>query len=277
MLNPETELNNLVNLLKSGDLAEDFESMKGLRPAFVSIVGSWNYNLADEDSDVDFKVTYWPTFDHFYGNRFPKVNVVTELLDFTVAPIHHFMDHMLKGNINFLEVAYTAKPEYIWIGDGVEKITMIRFMDIMRELIPMNAIKMIMACSGTALQKFNRRFKYTESTRILQERSGYNTKEMAHAIRQLYFIKEFLNTGSINLNSMIGLETVAKMRAGKFNFIEAEELFHVLDNEVSSLVRVGKKWTDRVLDLDGFGSDLWSEKTAEVESLIKGAIRRNLC
>jgi len=134
-----------------------------------------------------------------------------------------------------------------------------------------------MACSGTALQKFNRRFKYTESTRILQERSGYNTKEMAHAIRQLYFIKEFLNTGSINLNSMIGLETVAKMRAGKFNFIEAEELFHVLDNEVSSLVRVGKKWTDRVLDLDGFGSDLWSEKTAEVESLIKGAIRRNLC
>ena len=54
-------------------------------------------------------------------------------MDFTIHPIHQFMEHVLKGNINFFEVLYPSNPHFLLAHDEIDPI-----FDIARTMIPIN-------------------------------------------------------------------------------------------------------------------------------------------
>ena len=268
MLNPGNELKNLVNSLNHDDpkldLSEDEEEKlhelsHSCEFAFYSVVGSWNYGLGDKNSDVDFKVTYFPNFIHFYEGKFPKMNIVTKDYDFTLAPFHQYIDHVLKGNINFFEVLYPAKPEYFYTY-APGKINPI--MDILREMVPMNAIRMFDACRGTAQQKIGRLDKYSVDNEFMKEKYGYNLKEAAHAVRQLYFLRSFLETGKINLQKHFGLDTVWGIKEGNHTREEVQWLYRNMDRILTGL-------KPNLLDLDKKETARWRELEEELDLSVR--------
>ncbi|MCK4500382.1 nucleotidyltransferase domain-containing protein, partial [Candidatus Babeliales bacterium] len=74
-----------------------------LNIAFASVVGSHNYGTANENSDIDVKVVYWPTFEQFYKNSFKTSDIHSEDIDITTHPIQKYMRYVFKGNMNFFE------------------------------------------------------------------------------------------------------------------------------------------------------------------------------
>jgi len=267
MLNPETELKNLINALNWDPRIRELNSLNldysklGLSEieeeklweitdkcefAFYSVVGSWNYGLANKNSDVDFKVTYFPNFKQFYENKFPKLNVVTKNYDFTLAPFHQYVEHILKGNINFFEILYPGKSEYFYTTNP-RSITPI--MNILREMVPMNGIRMFEACRGTAQEKMRRLDKYSEDNEYMKEKYGYNLKEAAHAVRQLYFLRAFLETGKIDLQKHFGLDTVWGIKEGNHTREEVQWLYRNMDRTLTklkpNLIDLDKKCLDK--------------------------------
>jgi hypothetical protein len=230
MLDPKVELDKLVMTLETdvpslglSELEEEklIELSDSTSLAFCSVVGSWNYGLADKNSDVDFKVTYLPGFRHFYDNKFPKMNVVGKDIDFTLAPFNTYVEHVLKGNINFFEVLYTAEP-YWFYTDHPEVHDV---MEILREMVPMNALRMRNACMGTAAQKMKRLQKYSIDNEYMEEKFGYNLKEATNAVRQLGFLISFMGHGYVNLRGHDLMKQVKMLKRGQFTESMAVELY----------------------------------------------------
>jgi len=71
-------------------------------------VGSWNYNCADEHSDVDTKVIFIPTLQDIVQN---KCEAYTHLLSneehVDCCDIRNYMKSLIKGNPQFLETLFT--------------------------------------------------------------------------------------------------------------------------------------------------------------------------
>jgi len=92
-----------------------FETLKEKNPRwlFMSVVGSRNYGTATPESDTDVKVAYLPTFNEFYSGKFKHVDSSgpDQDLDFTVHPVHEFLRHAFKGNMNFWEVFFSDSIE----------------------------------------------------------------------------------------------------------------------------------------------------------------------
>jgi len=282
MLNPSKELKKLVQALESAKKypfqlksEEEENSLRKLARdcdfAFYSVVGSWNYGLASEHSDVDCKITYFPSFGHFYTGKFPKLSVVDKNVDFTIQPIHQFMEHVLKGNINFFEVLYPSNPAFLETRYP-EEIDPI--FDIAREMIPINPIPMICAVRSTADSKISSLDKYSIDNEYMKEQFGYNLKEAANAVRQLYFLITYLETGEIQLSNHHGLDMVKEIRDGKWARAAAMGIYHDAYRDLDQMV-YGYPWPDeykysaRVEELKD--SEKWSKLKEELESLVQQA------
>ena len=172
--------------------------------------------------------------------------MVTKNYDFTLAPFHQYVEHILKGNINFFEILYPGKSEYFYTTNP-RSITPI--MNILREMVPMNGIRMFEACRGTAQEKMRRLDKYSEDNEYMKEKYGYNLKEAAHAVRQLYFLRAFLETGKIDLQKHFGLDTVWGIKEGNHTREEVEWLYRNMDRTLTklkpNLIDLDKKCLDK--------------------------------
>ena len=248
MLNPSKELKKLAQALESAkkypfQLKSD-EEENNLRKlardcdfASYSVVGSWNYGLASEHSDVDCKITYFPSFEHFYTGKFPKFSVVGENVDFTIHPIHQFMEHVLKGNINFFEILYPSNPAFLLAHDEINPI-----FDIARAMIPINPIPMICAVRSTADSKISSLDKYSIDNEYMKDQFGYNLKEAANAVRQLYFLITYLETGEIQLHQ--DLDTVKEILNGEWARAAAMGIYHDAYRDLDQMV-YGYPWPDQ--------------------------------
>lgn len=268
MLDPKVELDKLVSALgtdvPSLGLAEHEEKkLIGLFErsdlAFCSVVGSWNYGLTDKNSDVDFKATYLPNFRHFYDHKFPKFNVVGKDVDFTLAPFNQYVEHVLKGNINFFEILYTAQP-YWFYTDHPEVHDI---MEILREMVPMNSLRMRAACMGTAAQKMKGLHKYSVDNEYMYEKFGFNLKEAAHAVRQLGFLVSFMEHGTVSLNGHSLMNRVKMIKRGLCTESMAVELY---ENTVNLLDQPWNK--DKFEQLDKSETPKWEELKENLEEQV---------
>ena len=273
MLNPRKELKKLVQALESAKKypfqlksEEEEDSLRKLARdcdfASYSVVGSWNYGLASEHSDVDCKITYFPSFNHFYTGKFPKFSVVGENVDFTIHPIHQFMEHVLKGNINFFEVLYPSNPHFLLAHDEIDPI-----FDIARAMIPINPIPMISACRAMAAEKMSKLDKYSPDNEYMKDLFGYNTKEVSNAIRQLYFLRTYLETGDIRLTDHYGMDRVKAMREGGWARASAVGCYMDAENDLKEITHEKDKWSARVEELTD--SEKWTKLEEELESLVQ--------
>ena len=69
----------------------------------AAAVGSVNYDLLNESSDLDLKAIYMPNFADFYHAKFPKINFVTDAFDCELTPAHKYVEYVLKGSLNHFE------------------------------------------------------------------------------------------------------------------------------------------------------------------------------
>lgn len=76
---------------------------------FKSLVGSVNYNLHTETSDMDYKVFVIPSFDDLYFSRVYSESISTEEEDLEIHDIRKLDKMLYKSNVNFLEILFSEE------------------------------------------------------------------------------------------------------------------------------------------------------------------------
>lgn len=158
--------------------------------ALKALVGSHNYNLANEESDKDYKVFVIPTFEELYKGKQYSHSIITPTEDNDIHDVRKLTDLLFKANINFLEVL--ASTEII-IPEGNEEIEEI--ISMRKEIFKMNLPHLYDACKGMHYNKMKLLLKGTEGTQHLVDKYGYDTKQALHAYRVLKFIEDFEANG----------------------------------------------------------------------------------
>ena len=154
----------------------------------ISLVGSHNYNLNDENSDKDYKFITLPSFDDLYEGRVfseSKNNVLIygEESDYSAHDIRKFINMLYKSNINFLEVLFSDKMK---INHEAEWLIEMR-----DEIARGNLPYLYNACLGIYYTKFKQIEKGTSGTQHLVQKFGYDTKQAMHCYRVLDFLIRF--------------------------------------------------------------------------------------
>lgn len=205
---------------------------------FKAMVGSHNYNLANKESDVDYKVFVAPTFEDLYKNKEYHKSIISHSdgNDYDAHDIRKLTNLFYKANINFLEVLASKD---IQLETDAEEI--LKIMSMKNEIFKMNLPYLYNACFGMHLTKFKQLEKGTEGTQHLVDKYGYDTKQATHAFRVLKFLKDFHDGSYNNFEEAIwydgeDLELMLKIRHGGFTLEEYKEfVLDYKDNVVNPL------------------------------------------
>lgn len=163
---------------------------------FMSVVGSQNYGTATVDSDVDVKIAYLPTFEEFYRNSFAHVDKSGPdmRVDYTLHPVHEFLNHAFKGNINFWEVFFSPSFRVnieLWDSSG----ELNAFYDAIRRYVNGNFLANFNTMRGMAVQKHKEAIKLYS---VVDDRKAW--KSAQHSMRLLDTIRKYYETGRVSLN-----------------------------------------------------------------------------
>lgn len=145
--------------------------------SFIALVGSHNYNLADKNSDYDFKLFIYPTFlDLYNGAKKNGHDVKIKENDLKTTDIRNLKTCFVKSSFNFSEVLFsddiyipTNENEEL---DRVNRET-IHFLIHNREsLAALNIrylIKAVRGCLHTRLNAFNKNGNYKAAAEAFKE------------------------------------------------------------------------------------------------------------
>lgn len=152
------------------------------------LVGSHNYNLNTEESDKDWKVFLYPSFDNLYNNTYnTRPTTITENEDVETKDIRQMMDLFEKCNPAYFELLYSKESDH---SDNMSESKFLNYILKNRDAIIFhNLPKFFSACMGTYDQKRKSLLKGTSGTQHLMEKFGYDTKAGVHAYRNLDIIE----------------------------------------------------------------------------------------
>lgn len=168
--------------------SQHLETYDGRRVLLRFLVGSYNYNLEDESSDLDYKVFVLPSFDDLYNNQYYNKKVKIYGDDYEIKDIRLLEDLLTKANINYLEILvsqhYYCDPKF--------KPYLDLIFDNKTNIANANIKRLLDSMVGMAFEKFkavekdyptqpnnegyNRRLKY-----------GFDTKQWMH-VERLYIL-----------------------------------------------------------------------------------------
>lgn len=194
--------------------------LNGRDVVLKSLVGSHNYNLANKESDRDFKVFVTPTFDELYlGQRYAK-SIITPTEDNDIHDVRKLSDLLFKANINFLEVL-SSNDLYIPSGN-TEMHGLLR---VKKDIFKMNLPHLFNACKGMHFNKMKDILKGTEGTQHLVDKYGYDTKQATHAMRVMMTPVRFEATNFEDFDGSIRFtgEELKLMLAIRHGELEVEE------------------------------------------------------
>jgi predicted nucleotidyltransferase len=143
----------------------------------VALKGSQNYNLHDEESDIDANLVFIPSLKQMRTNE--KFKIETEFGECTCHNIYSFAEIVAKGNPQWVEVCNT---EYV-IGD----------LSIFSHFkLNPSALK------GMIMEKFHAFDKLYPSRKKYIEEFGYDPKQLHHIIRLYDCLKLGVNFHKYN-------------------------------------------------------------------------------
>lgn len=202
-----------------------------MNKAFKAIVGSINYNLADEQSDVDYKTFYFPTFDDLYeGDKKSKVSTSKEE-DNEYHDIRKLPDMLWKSNINFIEVLFSKEV------DEYDSSLYKELYDMREEIASMNLPYLWDACYGMIHQKLksaDRSMNYIDINESNEERKGRIGKDLHHVFRLIYFLISYAENDFHNFSDAIYVEDVellnriTETKRGKIDLCDCYEEFSAI-------------------------------------------------
>lgn len=151
--------------------------------------GSQNYNLDYEGSDIDTKAIMLPSFSDFVLNAKPlsttHIMENNEHVDF--KDIRLMFDCIKKQNVNFVEILFTPysiiNPEYADLFQPV--------LDAREEIARYNNYAGMNCIMGMALEKQKAMEHPYPATMDKIEASGYDPKQLHHALRLREFMTRY--------------------------------------------------------------------------------------
>ena len=206
---------------------------------FKSLVGSVNYNLHTETSDMDYKVFVIPSFDDLYFSRVYSESISTEEEDLEIHDIRKLDKMLYKSNVNFLEILFS---EEIIINEELS-VSSRRCVDELfkkKELIArMNLPYLYDACIGLCKNKMLVLEKGTRNTAYLIEKYGYDTKAAMSAYRILDFIKRYKENGFNNFANAIKYtdderKSIIDIKNGAYSLNDIKDMISDILNDVES-------------------------------------------
>lgn len=197
---------------------------------FQALVGSHNYNLNDESSDIDYKVFTLPTFDDlYYGEQYSK-SKVGAMTDYDVHDVRKLTNLLWKSNINFIEVLFTSDFKVNHSELNKSTVSLVYELVGMRDSIAkMNLPHLYDACRGMYYNKMKSIHKGTSGTQYLVDKFGWDTKQGLHAYRVLDFLTRFADNQFTSFNQAMYYNETDKqllmnIKHGKMSFEDFEKL-----------------------------------------------------
>ena len=168
-------------------LQEHLESALAANPSIedwfvIAVNGSWNYDLATPQSDVDSKLLVIPSFKNLIDGKTISYthNIDNEIVD--VKDFRKYFKVAMKQNINFMEtffaVEYIVNPKYQKYWD-----ILIELRDCMAYSDPFATLN---CAIGMMTQKMNQALSYSDT--VLDD---YDRKSVTHFYRLHDFVVDY--------------------------------------------------------------------------------------
>jgi len=190
---------------------------------FAALVGSHNYNLARPDSDKDYKVFCFPSFEDLYNGKMYTKNFVSDEYDYLVHDVRRLPEFLFKGNYSFLEVLFSDV-----VGDYETGMNLFLFLHENRnELVKMNLTNMYNAALGSAYEKRKKLSYVSPSTQTDVLTYGYSRKEAVHAARLYQLLIKYVETEDYQQALKVEgfrKEVLLDLYAGKYSLEEVQNL-----------------------------------------------------
>lgn len=184
----------IIELNKHAHKAEEYARERNNIPFITLLQGSQNYNLDDENSDIDTKTIVVPTWRKMVLDKRP-LSTTLEMPDSSHVDIKDAREMIAcykKQNINFVETLFTDYSDLSY------KINV--YTDLWNELLRhrediahYNHYAAIQCVRGQAYNKYKGFSHPSEGNKKIFEEYGYMPKELHHLHRNLIFLKKYLN------------------------------------------------------------------------------------
>ena len=173
---------------------------KGYKVIYIGLYGSQNYNLSDEQSDIDVKAIILPTLHDIIFRKVTSITVECENGNIDVKDIITFYDVIKKGNFSYVEAIDT---EY-FIGDKYIKKLFKQFRPNLKSIL------------GAMYEKRKALTHEYPSKHSEFEKWGFDPKQHHHILR-LYDLLEY-NLKSNDTKSYLTYEDDSARRKELINY-----------------------------------------------------------
>ena len=196
------------------------------KQSFKVLTGSHNYNLNTPESDLDYKVFFYPTFEDLYsGDKSSKASTSVEE-DISFHDVRKLPDMLWKSNVNFIEVLFSQQAEFT---DSLY----IELFDKREGIARMNLPYLYDACIGMFYQKykdFQRDTKRLEQDQSNEELIKKVNKHAMSGFRILDFLYRYQHSDFNSFQDAIYYHEQDDYRNILFNFRNGE--IHAPENRL---------------------------------------------
>ncbi len=223
---------------------------------FAVLQGSQNYNLDTYqelyESDFDWKVFVYPTFEDVYYGRKVSKTVEYEFGQFELKDIRLFPELLSKMNSSYIELLYTD----FFFGE-----TFVQFREYADQLVSERICLLVKTLMGMALEKQNALCKpYSGLIDKLERFGGYDPKQLHHAYRIKYMLCRLYNR--FKAEELVDYKNVLEFDAGS---AAHEHLMDVKVHGVSSKLEAERQMEDVVNKCKFVYDYFWKDKQPNFE------------
>jgi len=200
------------------ELSKQYVEQQGYNVFGVFLYGSQNYNLDDENSDVDCIAITIPTFKEFTLNKSPVsiTHITEEGEHIDIKDIRLVFQTMKKQSINLLEILFT---DFFIINDKYNNYYS-QLLEAKEAIAYYNPISCVKCAIGMTC-RFNERIQNSE------EMSPELNKQLSQVMRLFYFTQTYINGPSFKRSLIpFDLGFVKLIKQGKvYNNLEEIKKF----------------------------------------------------
>lgn len=156
----------------------------------ISLQGSQNYHMDDEQSDIDTKLLLLPSVDELIFNRKPISHTLVmeneEHVD--CKDIRLYFNTFRKQNINFVEILFS---DYVIVNPGYAYYwnMLVNNNEKLAHMNPLAAIKCMCGMCHEKLKDLTREFP---TKKELIDKYGYDSKQLCHILRIQDFLERYI-------------------------------------------------------------------------------------
>lgn len=239
---------------------------------YVGLYGSQNYDLDNENSDVDAKAIVVPSFDELieFKGKSKSFSFEDGILD--VKDVRLMFEQFLKMNINFLEILFTDDFVYNTFYEG----EVLELRDMAEDIAASNKVRLLRSNLGMMRSKFNSVFMISSSNADEVVLYGYSPKDAASVLRVGEFLFSYLDRGlsfkeALSIKSSEKESLIRKVREGS---VDRNFVFQVYEEEMAKVNKFASIFTSSYEEKQNY--EVASHLKDLERRIIEKALRRDI-